>query len=103
MNKDIKVKWLEALRGGKYKQCKGRLRDTSNGFCCLGVLADVNGESWGVQKFDRIELEGTDDLEGTTYWANGTGLRMSQASTLAKLNDAGKSFSQIADHIEEKL
>jgi len=37
---EIKERWLEALRSGKYKQTTGYLRD-DDGFCCLGVLCDV--------------------------------------------------------------
>lgn len=44
MNAEIKQKWVEALRGGKYQQGKHKLMtQTLHGplFCCLGVLADV--------------------------------------------------------------
>lgn len=39
--KEIKNKWLEALRSGKYKKGSGRLRDEKNNYCCLGVLCDI--------------------------------------------------------------
>lgn len=45
---DIKTKWLEALRSGKYTQSKGTLWRTETvtetdivGHCCLGVLCDI--------------------------------------------------------------
>jgi hypothetical protein len=47
MDPEVKVKWLEALRSGKYKQCTGLLKDQNPenekdiSFCCLGVLADL--------------------------------------------------------------
>lgn len=42
-----KARWVEALRSGKYKQGKGRLRD-GDCFCCLGVGCDVYDPSgWG--------------------------------------------------------
>ena len=31
-----------ALRSGKYRQTRGRLRD-SKGFCCLGVACEISG------------------------------------------------------------
>lgn len=40
MNKDVKQKWLAALRSGKYKQGALRLR-ASDSYCCLGVLCDI--------------------------------------------------------------
>ena len=40
MNKEIKDKWVKALRSGEYKQ--GRLYlQRDNLFCCLGVLCKV--------------------------------------------------------------
>ena len=41
MNKDIKKKWVDALRSGEYKQGKGQLRNSKGEFCCLGVLCDL--------------------------------------------------------------
>jgi len=40
MNKEIKERWLSALRSGEYAQGCGALKD-SNEFCCLGVLCDL--------------------------------------------------------------
>ena len=43
--KDIKERWIAALRSGKYKQAKEALRvrgeDGQDRLCCLGVLCDV--------------------------------------------------------------
>jgi hypothetical protein len=48
MNPEVKVKWTEALRSGKYEQGKGNLKkvsvcsgETKATFCCLGVLTDL--------------------------------------------------------------
>lgn len=38
----VKVKWTEALDGGKFPQCTGHLFD-GRGYCCLGVLGKVDG------------------------------------------------------------
>ena len=39
MVKEIKDKWVAALRSGKYKQGSGQLHNTMNDtYCCLGVL-----------------------------------------------------------------
>lgn len=41
MNRELKTKWLEALRSGKYKQGRSALRTIQDEFCCLGVLCDI--------------------------------------------------------------
>ena len=42
MNKEIKKLWVDALRGGEYKQGKLRLCNLSQDtYCCLGVLCDL--------------------------------------------------------------
>ena len=44
MNKELKEKWLTALRSGEYAQGNGALRkpgDAKDSFCCLGVLCDI--------------------------------------------------------------
>lgn len=43
MTKELRDKWVAALRSGRYKQGKYRLRDREGGFCPLGVLLDVSG------------------------------------------------------------
>lgn len=40
MNKDIKTRWVAALRSGEYTQTKGYLK-TADGYCCLGVLCEI--------------------------------------------------------------
>jgi hypothetical protein len=50
MDFKVSVKWLEALRSGRYRQTRGRLQQpspsgpTESGFCCLGVLCDLHRE-----------------------------------------------------------
>lgn len=40
MNKEIKARWIEALRSGNYEQGKYYLR-RGDSYCCLGVLCDI--------------------------------------------------------------
>lgn len=55
MKKELKEDWLKALRSGKYKQTKGALckttKDGKDGFCCLGVLADICSPHIGKQLY----------------------------------------------------
>ena len=49
---DLKEKWIEALRSGKYPKGYQALRSPM-GFCCLGVLCDIvdpNGWSEGTNE-----------------------------------------------------
>lgn len=50
MKKEVKEKWLAALRSGEYQQGTCRLR-TGDKFCCLGVITDLyikeHGKVWG--------------------------------------------------------
>lgn len=41
MKKEIKEKWIKALRSGEYKQGQYQLK-SGNNFCCLGVLCDLH-------------------------------------------------------------
>lgn len=51
MKKELAMKWVKALKSGKYKQAKGSLRSRKNdSFCCLGVACDllVNKVAWSL-------------------------------------------------------
>jgi hypothetical protein len=104
MKPDLKEKWLAALRSGDYRQAKTALRTDENEFCCLGVLCDVfdqkqwsrDEESFGDWSFRTPEAY--DYPDAWTHRA--TGLISEQGRYLAEMNDAGKSFADIADWIE---
>ena len=40
MNKEVKKKWVDALRSGEYAQGRSSLRDHDE-YCCLGVLCEL--------------------------------------------------------------
>ena len=128
MNPEVKAKWLEALRSGRYRQSRYRLRSLDNSFCCLGVLCDIYtkevGGSWKYDKdhfSDAYEMIGgngdypvTSELPGcVSNWAGVEGCNpqvhdskkkiITINSTLAELNDEGKTFNEIADIIEKHL
>src|SRR6185369_2630794 len=49
MKKSVKAKWIKALRSGRYKQGNFTLRDkrrSETRYCCLGVLAQIQGCKW---------------------------------------------------------
>lgn len=57
MNKDIKRRWIDALRSGDYYQTGGALKDAT-GYCCLGVLCDLARKEgiveWQISAFDNF-------------------------------------------------
>lgn len=107
MIKEVKQKWLEALRSGEYEQSSNVLR-SEGGFCCLGVLCDISRKGkWEYRSLYNLEYscEGTKAMGFLTSpiekWA---GINIDEQKTLARLNDdENYSFKEIADYIEENL
>jgi len=61
MPKELKQRWVDALRSGKYKQAQGALKK-DGGYCCLGVLQMVvDGE---------VEMDLREDRYGEDYAAS---------------------------------
>lgn len=128
MRKEIAERWVAALRSGEYEQSAGFLQ-TTEGYCCLGVLCDLHmretgdGE-WLPPKFDdsvgQWRLRYRDDLgvDGertpplgvhawadmedtpTVFFRHRLGTEIRDA--IANLNDGGYTFAQLADLIEEQ-
>jgi len=127
MNQEIKKKWVDALRSGKYKQGKGTLRFNDK-YCCLGVLTDLyiksNNREW-TDKHSRVddnsdyynvyEFEGTLSVlsESVKNWAGlksncpsvdyKCGNPLSTRKLLVELNDQDTSFVEIANIIDKQL
>lgn len=109
MNPEVKAKWLEALRSGKYKQGDSALHKGEQ-FCCLGVLCDIAVQS-GIVKTDinhddEVVYDGRADYLPLSVqeWAglpNENGDYDRYASSLADQNDEGATFTEIADIIEK--
>jgi hypothetical protein len=94
MNPELKAKWLEDLRSGKFPQARLRLRGAL-GYCCLGVLREIISPR-SLAMADNAELLCADHLDRA-------GFSHPVQSALSKMNDEGKSFSEIADWIEANL
>ncbi|MCH7541603.1 hypothetical protein IH981_02400 [Patescibacteria group bacterium] len=103
MNYNAK-KWVEALRSGDYAQTTSVLHNI-HGYCCLGVACELyikDGHDLGVD----IDVEGTYRYNGSKNYLPivvQEWLKLRRASgemsdeSLADHNDAGVSFSNIAD------
>lgn len=115
MNPEVKAKWVEALRSGRYRQCRSYLR-ADDAFCCLGVLCDISGLAEWDQPGTAAHTApgmylGAETTLPTAVMA-WSGLRRDNPEvvlsdgapyTLADLNDEGTSFKEIADVIERQL
>lgn len=127
MNPEVKQKWIDALRSGKYEQGSEKLRSVS-GYCCLGVLCDLYAQEHNTQ----WEFRGNEEtnLQPMDYWYFGDQSEFLPESVrewaelnlynpilrvedddemfevneeVSTLNDEGYSFSTIADLIEAQL
>lgn len=104
---EFKIKWLEALRSGKYSQAIGWLKGLDGGFCCLGVACDISGEgAWNSDRGYKIKNNLNDNadykilpVELTTKYKIYFGV----SGILSRMNDRGESFEDIANWIEENL
>ena len=126
VRKAIVKQWVKALRSGKYAQGSGALYDeTSDSYCCLGVLLDVcspmvydKSSGWMsddpelITQFEshvyevfpdepvrqQVTLE---DEELPGWLREWFGMEDSVHGMLIKRNDTdGWDFNQIADEIE---
>lgn len=104
MTPDLKLMWIRALRSGKYQQDECGLR-SCDGFCCLGVLADIQGCEWRDDKPFRGDERMSPALIPAGYLRPkfAGGISHAVQERLAEMNDNGSSFEQIADYIEKNL
>ena len=105
--KEMKQKWLEALRSGEYKQTKGTLKgvneDGEVGYCCLGVflsavLEDEPPKAYLEEGYETYADEGPQEMYNKTMSILGEGIQQAGID----MNDFGKSFVEIADMIEKE-
>lgn len=108
MNPEIKKQWVEALRSGRYKQGREALRTTDNRYCCLGVLADMCGQTW-QHNTDRNEY-GYVDKDGKLQFGilddnllDKLDMTYGEQEILWEKNDDGETFPEIATYIERNM
>ena len=119
MKKSKAMKWVKALRSGKYKQATGFLKVKEDSgdcsYCCLGVLGEINklGDSFLVSKdlLDSYQVREACNIatcSGTPFDEEGNVdilLRVKNKyvtfDSLAYANDNGASFKSIASWIEK--
>jgi hypothetical protein len=131
MNTEVKQKWIDALRSGKYEQGSEKLRSVT-GYCCLGVLCDLyskeQGAEWefrgitetNLQPKDYWYFEGESEFlpDSVREWAgfnvNNPSVRVDVTDNddeddwfyndeIANLNDSGYTFNELSKLIEQQF
>ena len=112
--KDFADEWLEALRSGKYNQADGVLYDSKyNEYCCLGVACRIkyplhylkNCEG-GYASLISVGLDPYNvryNLKKIPNELKGDCLDNDLVNKLTSMNDNGKTFSEIANWIEDNV
>ncbi|SRR6266699_1635010 len=125
MNEDVKIKFIDALLSGEYNQIRGALR-SKDGNCANGVLCELaiqerligirhgNGKMvYGSTLFTEKENSGYVSYDGilderfrndyppdvVLRWA---GVTRDWSARLANLNDARKTFADIAEILKNE-
>ncbi len=117
-NREIILKWIEALRSGTFTQGRGYLKrddfkEAQTKYCCLGVLCTIHPHvketafsDVGLYAFqhatDAPMAESYSTL--TTKLRESLGITQGEQLRLMQMNDQDESpFSKIADYIEEEI
>jgi hypothetical protein len=107
MKKEIRDKWLAALRSGEYEQTTGILRNTTPAYCCLGVLCEVAGvprRDIKIQSEYDFSSFGHIGISACNLPDHFLGITVAQESRLISMNDLeGQNFTAIADWIEANI
>lgn len=115
MKPEIKKRWVDALRSGKYQQGRDYL-SFQGCYCCLGVLCDLavkegvcEWESRGIDACLHIDGGGVSLPQAVREWAgvpsaNPRAIYDDIDLPVSELNDEiGLTFPQLADLIEAQL
>ena len=96
--KAFKAKWLKALKSGKYRKGKNRLKDAEGGFCCLGVACAMTGmTSFG----DKVVI--SESYRKVPKILRGGAHKNPIVEQLTNLNDFNDTFEPVINYIEENL
>jgi hypothetical protein len=97
MTKELKQKWVAALRSGEFKQGEGCLYDErTNSYCCLGVCAVLMGYDKSTLK-KPVTLPDYSATPEKTWEA----IVGKNYETLIAMNDKSVPFTEIADYIDK--
>lgn len=110
-----RLKWIEALESGKYKQAQYYLQ-RQGGFCCLGVACDIyDPKGWDVIPVNDVKQVKYKDLSSSPpeyineyfgiigkYRSDSEEADVELVDVLINMNDSyGKTFSEIAEYLRD--
>lgn len=113
--KEFAEKWIKALRSGDYKQGDEMLMTYSEEYCCLGLACKIagitpkSGYTYGfpydLQRLEKFDLTALPELlreecAGIYNLDKPANEQVNFNCTVARLNDSGYTFIEIADWIE---
>ncbi len=113
--RDLKSRWVAALRSGDYSQGQYRLKDTKEEkYCCLGVLCQIltseelnklnmkfeNGFIFNINYNINYNSENASNVILPYSMISKLSFPIGLQGHLANANDSGVSFNEIADQIE---
>ena len=94
MKKSLQIKWIKALRDGKYKQCRENMVENGK-YCCLGVLAKTCKVN-----LRHVNREG----ELSDNFLKEIGMTHKQQVEFIQMNDDQEmDFKEIADRVSSVL
>ncbi len=111
--KEFAEKWVKALRSGVYTQGSNQLfNERDNSYCCLGLACEIAGHTKNIKRYGALGYidHYNSKTKRSAMFPNipnelygGERNRENLPLILAKMNDDAKSFSEIADWIEENV
>ncbi len=109
MKQSVAKAWVKALRSGRYRQHRGKLRSRTGSMCCLGVLCEISKlSSWdkennyaGSSELLPSKVEAWADMISMHGALPKGSVGVKANVNLADLNDSRYTFKQLADVIEK--
>lgn len=107
LTEEERDEWVDALTSGLYTQTEGTLHTTdgSDGWCCLGVLANLKGVEWFEAEGAFIDGASTFAWKYDTEYTGNVPpdwVKPSDQHKLSQMNDGGRNFDDIAEAIRRE-
>jgi len=112
---ELKDKWIDALRSGKYQKSEGQLREkVEDGYCycAMGVLCDIiDPNVWGNMKYGMASGIDHHNYEDAVAYGDNRKvpfdpwiiMQMSDGTSGDPLIAKPASFEEIADYVEKNI
>lgn len=104
MKKELKERWIAALESGEYEKGKDALCCDGETYCCLGVLAQIEGRMDGEFLAGTLEADDFMVLGGEGYIGDKWfGLDVRHHKPLIIINDDSSTFAPVIEYIKENV